>query len=315
MRALVLAAAAAAALVGCSPYRLSPQVESFRNSIVDLRVALDAGIAELRADLVAQRSTVAAAARGPINIPPQCGTSQLKDSRGRRFPPCIATAQADNEPINPAAFELAPEKRRQMAALVQYAGGLAAVTDARDSQALADATDALAGAALVLAVSTGMPQAAAVPVVVGAVGTMARIALDAERMAVLRRTVSRVDGAVATVAIGLGTYLTAVQNERLRIRNLDDRFRGDEVARRAEPAAGRAARIAVIQERLAVADALREADPKGTADAIRDAHAKLAAAAEDPAANAASFAAAVSELAEQARGLRAGFAAKPRPGA
>ena len=160
-----------------------------------------------------------------------------------------------------------------------------------------------------------MPQAAAVPVVVGAVGTMARIALDAERMAVLRRTVSRVDGAVATVAIGLGTYLTAVQNERLRIRNLDDRFRGDEVARRAEPAAGRAARIAVIQERLAVADALREADPKGTADAIRDAHAKLAAAAEDPAANAASFAAAVSELAEQARGLRAGFAAKPRPGA
>ncbi len=312
MRRLVLWLGAAALLMGCSPARLAPQVSSFSNSIAEANAAMNEGLAGVRADLMAERTARAVALRGPVSFGGHCATSQMADRDGRPFPPCIAVAAADTRPIDTDVWIGAAEKRRQMAILARYAAALAAVTDASDSQALAEATDSLAGSAMALAAVTGNPQAAAVGAAVGVVGTVARLALDAERMAVLQRTVRRTDDAVGTVAEGFGTYFATLRDERLRIRNEDDRFRGA-VMRDVRPA-DYAVRFNAIQERGLATDAIRAANPRAAADAMKKAHSALVAAANDPNANAAAFAAAVAELADAVKELRAGLAARSDQG-
>lgn len=314
---MIAALAATVALGACTPYGLGPQISSFRQSVAESQKSLDEGLVAFRREALSRQAASLVSARAPIQMSPGCVFSSARDRDGVMRAPCTIMRQGDPDPITPGVIANEPATRRQMAVLLRYVSGLEAVSNAADSKALTAATNDLAGAASALpaAAAPAGPAAAAAATAAGAAigaavqlgGTFARIALDYERLAALRRAVDATQEPVRVVATGIGTSL-----EALRIARYEQVFgEADDRAERVggSPASSYSGAYEGVQNRVSAANALREGDGNAVGRGIASAHDKLVLAANDSSAGAVEFARAVGELADAVDAFRKAMAA------
>jgi hypothetical protein len=213
-----------------------------------------------------------------------------------------------------------------LAALLDYSHALAAVTNAADRAAydaavakLADSLKGLASAAGPSGAGMGTAVAAGVNILGWLVGT----ALDQQRFDSLKAAVNAVgmrpaDGGdtpmkVITNAIGDGLEVANYQ----RLNTLNDEMNGDRV--RLGPSLTDAAYRQRLDDALALAtsiQALREADPRGTTDALNAAHEALVKAVNDPSRNLPALVKALTDFSDKAQALQTATskAAAPQKG-
>ena len=317
-----VALAALAALAACSPYRLADSVENFHRSIAESQAALNTGIANLRADITSNHTARFVATRAKIQTSTGCGASSAADDKGNLYPPCVLLARGEAEPTVSPVLQNEASARRKMEVLLRYADALKAISNAEDSKALTSATDKLAGSAsgLVVAAAPAGPQAAAAAAAAGATlaaaieagGTAVRIGLDAQRMAVLRRTVGDTNKPVRSVAIGIGSYFDTLRLARIEQVLAETNFRAARLG--LGPNKEYASDFAATQQKLDALNAVREADGAKVGEDIATAHEKLVKAADDETGGPAEFAAAVGELATAVQKLRAAMEAQTKVG-
>ena len=318
-----VALAVLAVLGACSPYRLANSVGSFQKSIASSEAALDTGLTNLRADMASNRTARLVATRAQVETSKACGFSSTADDNGNLHPPCVLLARNEAEPAVSPVLQDEAATRRKMEVLLRYADALKAISNADNSKALKSATDKLAGSAsaLVVAAAPAGPQAAAagaaaattLAAAIEATGTAVRIGLDAQRMAVLRRTVGDTNNAVKSVATGIGSYFDTVRLARIEQVQAETNFRAERLGR--GPDKEYASDFATTQQKLDVLNALRDANGAAVGEDIATAHEKLVKAANDETGGPAEFAAAVGELAAAVQKLRAAMEAQGKVGA
>ena len=307
----------AAALAGCSPYNFSSQVTEFSSGVDKLSTGFNATATALATDRENEVEAKLAAARDKVVASPACDVAVNKAVTGSEAP-CLLY-RAGGQPSAPSAIEVALGKTRTaIAALQAYSHALAAVTDAADRSAYDAAVGKLAQSVAGLASAAGPTGAAAgggIASGVNLIGWLVGEGLDYQRFDALKRAVNAVgtappgdDTTIGLVTNAIGKGLLLAREEQLTTLN---RTLDAEIA-----VLGPADRDADYRQRLADAEALaasiqalREADPVGTAQQLDTAHQALVKAVNDPSKNIADLTAALSAFSSKAEALQSSLTA------
>jgi hypothetical protein len=319
-----LAGALLLLLGACSPYSYSKEIAKLSDGVDSLSDSFAASFDGLQADRVAHAQLEILdghAKGGKIDMAPSCTSSEI-DSKAD---PCLLYARGTSPPVLARAEKMRPRTMAALKALKDYTNALKAVTNAADRDAYDAAVGQLAGAvSTVASTANGAPPgaSAAVSASINVFGWLVGTALDQQRYESLKRAVTDIGlplpkdkppypepSPFRRVANALGDGLDAIRLDRLHLVQREVRLlvNGLNLRQWADDAYRK--RLADAQSALAAANALRRADPVGTAQELAKAHDKLVKAVEDPQNDYAAFMKAVGDFAEKASAMEAALRA------
>lgn len=305
----------------CSPYNFSPEVTGFGSGVDKVAqgfAATDTALATDREDEVELKLTDT---RARVVKSPSCEVPVSKGVAGSAAP-CELYRQGGTA-TQPSADEIRLLKTRAaLTALQSYAHALAAVTNAADRSAFDAAVGKLGSSLGAMAAAAGPQGAAAAKGVtagVNAIGWLIGEQLDYQRFEVLKKAVNAVGAApdggetamkVITNAIGQGLVLA----RDTRLTSLNEEL--DIEMARLGPGLGDTAytqRLASCEALANGIEALRTADPAGTAAQINIAHEALVKAVNDPSRELPALLTALEQFSDKAQALDAAFTAGAAP--
>jgi hypothetical protein len=308
-------------IAGCSPYKFAPEVTAFSSGVDKVSQGFNAGTAALATDRTTQVILVLENARAPVAKSPSCEVPVSKGVAGSAAP-CLIYRRG-GAPSQPSEVEVQLGRTREvLAALQAYAQALAAVTNAADRSAYDAAVGKLASALGALAAAAGPSGAAAgkgVSAGVNIIGWLIGEQLDYQRFEVLKASVNAVgtapaggDSAMKVITDAIGKGMLLARDQQLTILNQDLDF---DTAR-----LGPSESDAAYDQRLADAEtlagsiqALRTADPLGTAVALNTAHVALVKAVNDPSRELPALLTALQQFGDKAEALQGAFSAGAAP--
>jgi hypothetical protein len=308
-------------VTACSPYNFSPEVTGFSSGVDKVAQGFAATDTALATDRETEVELKLTDTRARVVKSPSCEVPVSKGVAGSAAP-CELYRQGGTA-TQPSAVEIRLVKTRAaLMALQNYARALAAVTNAADRSAFDAAVGKLGSSLGAMAAAAG-PQGAAAGKGVTAgfdmIGWLVGEELDDQRFDALKQAVNAVgtapDGGetamkVVTNAIGQGLVLA----RDTRLTSLNEELDIDMA--RLGPGLGDAAYTQRLANSEALAnsiEALRTADPAGTAAQINTAHEALVKAVNDPSRELPSLLTALEQFTGKAEALDGAFTASAAP--
>jgi len=285
-RNLVSTTLAIVLLSACSPYVYKPEITSFANGIDAIVSVHQTGEQTIATQIAQQQQAAHVAAKDHLDLLPGC---DAVDPSGNppRLADCAVVKFDDKLAPPPTQVQVHLANDGPLfSALKAYAAALVAVSNAADDATLAQATQGLTSAAggLAGAVAKLAPTAPGIALVTSAGGLLSQgvsLYLDSRRYAALHTIVPAIDPAIITLGKTVEADLRLIRAHQIVQLQKDLHadvapFQADSVGTLTE--SDYQAKFTALQTKVAVFNQARAADPEEIANAMVDAHHRLAAA-------------------------------------